>query len=114
MRGIHQEMRIFLVDFLVSGHHVEYASYLSRYFREHGHEVTFWTWGPDKRLQVLSDIRVNIRYPMNGKIVLPNQTFYMIPLFSRGLHSCFKTAVKEQADIIHLLYLNRAMPLPFW
>jgi len=107
-------MKIFLVDFFVDGHHVEYATYLGRHFLEQGHEVTFWTWQPDDRVQALLDIGVNVRCVADRQAALPSQTVYMIPRFGRGLRSCLTAAVKEQADIVHLLYLDRAVPLPLW
>jgi glycosyltransferase involved in cell wall biosynthesis len=107
-------MKIFLVDFLVSGHHVENAAYLSRYFLEHGHEVAFWTWRPDERVQPLLDLGVDVRYMADRQAALPSQTVCMILRFSRGLRSCLAAAVKEQADVVHLLYLDRAVPLPLW
>jgi glycosyltransferase involved in cell wall biosynthesis len=107
-------MRIFLVDFFVDGHHVEYATYLGRYFLEKGHAVTFWTWRPDDRVQGLLDIGMNVRYMADRQAALPSQTVSMISPFSRGLRSCLSAAVKEQADVVHLLYLDRAVPLPLW
>jgi glycosyltransferase involved in cell wall biosynthesis len=107
-------MKTFLVDFLVSGHHMVYAGHLSRYLLEFGHEVTFWAWGPDSRLQALADRGVEIRYVTSGGAAIPEQTFRMIPPFSRGLRSCLKAAAEERADVVHLLYLDRAMPLPLW
>src|SRR5688572_2073454 len=103
-------MKIFLVDFFVDGHHVEYATYLGRYLIEQGHEVTFWTWRPDDRVQALLDVGVNVRYMTDAQASLPGQTVYMIPQFSRGLRSCLKAAVKDRPDIVHLLYLDRAVP----
>jgi glycosyltransferase involved in cell wall biosynthesis len=107
-------MNIFLVDFFVDGHHVEYPTYLCRHFLEQGHEVTFWTWQLDDRVQPLLDIGVNVRYVADRQATFPSQTVYMIPHFSRGLRRCLTAVLKEQADVVHLLYLDRAVLLPLW
>jgi glycosyltransferase involved in cell wall biosynthesis len=107
-------MRIFLIDFFVDGHHVEYATYLGRYLIEQGHEVTLWTWQPDARLGAVLDIGAKVRYMADKPISLSMETFGMIPCFRRGLRNCFMGAAKDQADVLHLLYLDRAVPLPLW
>jgi glycosyltransferase involved in cell wall biosynthesis len=107
-------MKIFLVDFLVSGHHIEYAVHMGRYLLEQGHEATFWTWRPDYRLQPLLDIGVNVHFVADEQVALSGKTFHLVPQFRRGLRRCLTGAVKERADIVHVLYLDRAMPLPLW
>ena len=105
-------MKIFLVDFFVNGHHVEYAGYLGRYLLEQGHEVTFATWRPDDDLQVLSNIGLKIRYVGDSHGALASQTLHMIPQFTHGLRNCLEIATRENAALVHLLYLDRAMLLP--
>jgi glycosyltransferase involved in cell wall biosynthesis len=107
-------MKIFLVDFFVNGHHVEYAGYLGRYLLEQGHEVTFATWRPNDRVRVLSDIGLNLRYVADKQVALSSDTFYMIPQFKHGLRHCLQVATREGATIVHLLYLDRALLLPLW
>jgi glycosyltransferase involved in cell wall biosynthesis len=108
-------MRIFLVDFFTNGHHLEYAKYLGRHMLEQGHEVTLWTWRRDHGLQDVLNRGLKVRYAVDdGRVPLPKQTLRMISPFCRGLRNCLAGAAKEQADIVHLLYLDRAMPLPLW
>jgi len=113
-RRVIGNMKIYLVDFFVDGHHVEYAVHLGRYMVEQGHRVTLWTWQPDERLQEVVNSGLDVRYMTDGQGALPRNTFYMMSRFSRGLRYCLGGAAKEQADMIHLLYLDRAVPLPLW
>ena len=112
--GKGNRMKIFLVDFFMDGHHIEYATHLGRFLLEKGHEVVFLTWSPDKRLQVALDIGLDVRYVANRDRSLPSQTFRMIPRFRGMLRDCFKVAAEEHADLVHLLYLDRAMLPPLW
>jgi glycosyltransferase involved in cell wall biosynthesis len=107
-------VKTFLVDFFVNGHHVEHAGYLGRYLIEHGHEVTFATWGQDKALRPLSNIGVNVCYLGEGQGELASNTLHMIPQFARGLRICRHIAEREDASVVHLLYIDRAVLLPLW
>jgi len=106
--GKANRMKILLVDFFMDGHHIEYATHLGRFLLEKGHEVVFLTWSPDERLQVALDIGLDVRYLANRDCSLPSQTFRMIPRFRGMLRNCFKVAAEEHADLVHLLYLDRA------
>ncbi len=107
-------MKIFLVDFFVDGHHVEYAAHLGRYLLQEGHEVVFLVGQADESLKMAVDIGLDVRYVADRDRSLPSQTFRMIPRFRGMLRHCFKVAAEEHADLVHLLYLDRAMLLPLW
>jgi glycosyltransferase involved in cell wall biosynthesis len=107
-------VKIIFVDFFLNGHHVEYAAHLGRYFVEQGHEVAFLTWQQDDALFMLSDIGLSLHYVASSGRPLPTQTLQMIPQFTRGLRICLEKARREDASIVHLLYLDRAMLLPCW
>jgi glycosyltransferase involved in cell wall biosynthesis len=107
-------MKIFLVDFFLNGHHLDHVVYHSRYLLEFGHEVTFATWQQDSALQTLRNIGVNVCYVGAGQRRLASYTLQMIPQFARGVRKCFQIAEREDADIIHLLYVDRAVLLPLW
>jgi len=48
-------MKVVLFDLLVGGHHIGYASYITRYLVERGDEVTFVTWKPDESVERLRE-----------------------------------------------------------
>src|SRR5690348_3187664 len=107
-------MKIFLVDFFLNGHHVEHVLYLGRYLLERGHELTFVTWQEESALQVLSNIGVTVSYVRGDQGPLASDTLHMIPQFARGLRKCLEIAEREDASIVHLLYIDRAILLPLW
>jgi glycosyltransferase involved in cell wall biosynthesis len=105
-------VKVLLVDFFLNGHHVEHAAFLGRYLLEYGHEVTFATWRQNAALEVLSAKGLRICYVGEG--TLRGDTLRMIPQVAQGIRRCLTIAQDEGASIVHLLYLDRAAPLPLW
>jgi glycosyltransferase involved in cell wall biosynthesis len=106
-------MKIFLVDFFVDGHHIEYAAHLGRYLLEQGHEVSFATWQADHRLKSLSVMGLKLCY-VGETVTRGRDTLHMIPQFHRAFRNCFRIATGNGAAIIHILDIDRAILLPLW
>jgi len=107
-------MRILLFDFVVGGHHSQYASYIIRYLVEQGDKVTFISWQPDESVERLREEGADVRYvtgrsrsmEFGGSIL---HRFWQI---SRGIRYSFALASTWQADVVHHLYLERSeLPL---
>lgn len=113
-------MKIVLYDLLAtSGHHISYATYLIRYFREQGDEVLFVAWAPDPHGQKLPKQGEDFSIHWLGKRKtdttpppLPSTRSAKKWLHASrsmvGLKHCSKYANQWNADIVHYLYLDRS------
>lgn len=112
-------MHIGLVDLNWKGHHTPYVVYLSRYFTERGHEVTFITDEENPRLDELPDaanldIRTEAfpRCDVNancGLIASVNEQRIRVG----QLRKIFEMTTRAGADVVHLLYFDRTQ-VPLW
>jgi glycosyltransferase involved in cell wall biosynthesis len=113
-------MKVGLVDLKWDGHHTPYVVYLSRYFTEHGHDVTFVTRAENPRLDELPDSdRLDIEAL---EFADPHDTSPDSLLSSireqrtrvRELRRIYETARNTDVDVVHLLYFDRTqVPLFF-
>lgn len=110
-------MKVILFDPMTSGHHIKYATYIIRYLIEQGDEVTFVTWQKDESLlQLLTpDKSLVIKYVVkDSKERISENALKHFKQLIRGLRYCFNLATKQQASIVHHLYLDRSeLPLLF-
>jgi len=109
-------MKVILFDPVVGGHHVEYASYIIRYLIEQGDEVTFVTWKPDVLLDPLltGKAHVTVEYVANNsRSRFGGDVLKQFRQLARGIHYCFTLAFRQQADVVHHLYLEGSI-LPLY
>lgn len=112
-------MHIGLVDLRWKGHHTPYVVYLSRYFTERGHKVTFITDRDNPRLQEIPD---------SENLFIHSEAFPKYDFNSRDgifaslkeqrtrvqqLRRIFAIAERSGVDIAHLLYFDRTQ-VPLW
>ena len=102
-------MKIILFDFIIGGHHIEYASFIIRYLVEQGDKVIFITWKPDKSVEKLREMRAIVKYVVKNPEArfggnLAQRSLQLL----QGMKYCFNFADTWQADIVHHLYLERS------
>ena len=112
-------MHIGLVDLKWRGHHTPYVVYLSRYFTEKGHEVTFITDENHPRLDELPDsenLHVRTarfsrteRDPGLGLAASLHEQWVRV----RQLRRIFRLADETDVDVLHFLYFDRTQ-VPLW
>lgn len=106
-------MHIGLVDLQWEGHHTPYVVYLSRYFTQEGHEVTFITQAENPRLDALPDAEgLTVRAvdsptssddTPDGFLASVGDQIYRV----MQLRQIYKIAQKKDIDLVHLLYFDR-------
>ena len=112
-------MHIGLVDLKWAGHHTPYVVYLTQYFVEEGHQVTFITDRENERLDELpadDNFRVHTSsYPtVSGK----TDTSFAVSLReqwnrTKQLRQVFDAASDERVDVVHLLHFDGSQ-IPLW
>lgn len=106
-------MHVALVDLRWDGHHTPYVVYLSRYFTDEGHEVTFITHAENPRLDELpesenltiraADIpRFSDDVP-GGLLASVTEQGYR----TRQLLEIYRIACEAGVEVVHLLYFDR-------
>ena len=112
-------MNVGLVDLKWGGHHTPYVVYLSRYFTDHGHRVTFVTRKENPRLDELPDsddltIRA-VDFPTfpddspQGLFASVREQLIRVA----QLREIYRTVHDADVDVVHLLYFDRTQ-VPFW
>jgi hypothetical protein len=106
-------MHIGLVDLQWEGHHTPYVVYLSRYFNQKGHDVTFITRAENPRLNELPGAEgLTIRavsFPTfsdddpDGLLASVGDQGYRV----RQLLQIYRIARGTDVDIVQLLYFDR-------
>jgi glycosyltransferase involved in cell wall biosynthesis len=101
-------MRVLLTDPLVGGHHVEYATYLTRCMREQGDEVGFVAWRPHSLLDPLGRAGAIIYYaaPTATKPVGGSFLTRMFQI-SNSLNYALTVAHHDGFDLVHDLFIDR-------
>ena len=99
-------MKVLLLDWATGGHHVGYASYITRYFAEQGDEVVFVGRGENGDLERLRAKGAEIRYA-TGKARVAGNTLHRFLQMSRNIRNSFALADSLEANIVHHLYLER-------
>lgn len=112
-------MHIGLVDLKWAGHHTPYVVYLTKYFLEEGHQVTFITDQGNERLEELpadDDFRVHTSsYPtVSGE----TDTSFAASLReqwnrTKQIQQIFNAASNERVDVVHLLHFDGSQ-IPLW
>ncbi len=104
-------MKVILFDSVIGGHHIEYASYITRYLAEQSDEITFVTWKPDVLLDpmLIGEAPVTVEYVVqDSKAKFGGNTLRRYRQVAQGIQYCFDLATKQQVDIVHHLYLERS------
>lgn len=102
-------MNIYLVDLRWRGHHTPYVEYLSRYFLEQNHQVTYVTSRANPRVDELTCLsslnvcRVDIdpEHEISADGIM--SSIKEQALRTRELRRIFKTIPFESADVVHFL-----------
>lgn len=112
-------MHIGLVDLNWDGHHTPYVVYLSRYFTEQGHDVTFITDDEHPRLDELPDSEnLHVRRapfpnaekdPESSLVASIHEQWIRV----RQLRRVCRIANAAEVDVLHLLYFDRTQ-VPLW
>lgn len=108
--------RVMLFDLSVSGHHINYASYLIRYLCGNGYEVTLFTLKEDPRLELLADeLKFTVKYAYdNAEAQIGNNVMTRYAQMFRSLRRCFQFADESDADVVHILCVDYdVLPLYF-
>lgn len=100
-------MRILLQDIKTSGHRIEYARHLIKYFIRSGHDVYYCTRGHDNRLQQLRELGATVDAYSEQPAITSISDFpsHQMELY-QYYRSVFATAEAWNADIVHQLYLE--------
>lgn len=112
-------MHVGLVDLKWRGHHTPYVVYLSRYFTEEGHEVTFITDEKHPWLDELPDSESlhvrTARFSRTGKDSESNlaASLHEQWIRVRQLRRIFRLANRADVDVLHFLYFDRTQ-VPLW
>jgi len=112
-------MHIGLVDLKWEGHHTPYVVYLSRYFVEQGHRVSFITRSENPCLDGLPDSgSLSVRtidfpvYPEDSPQGLLS-SIHEQRVRVEQLRQIYRTVQDIGVDVVHLLYFDRTQ-VPFW
>lgn len=109
--GYEGVLRVLLFDHRVtSGHHLEYAGHVARYLQEEGDEVMFATWerlrGPTTHLA--EEMVGTVSYlGAERSSWLANAAGEPLAVV-QGVHRCMRLAIREGADVVHFLCLDRS------
>lgn len=112
-------MHIGLVDLKWRGHHTPYIVYLSRYFTEEGHGVTFITDENHPRLDELPDTeKLHVRTARFSRTEKDPGSSLAASLHEqwvrvRQLRRIFQLADEADVDVLHSLYFDRTQ-VPLW
>lgn len=102
-------MKVVLLDWIVDGHHIGYASYLTRYLVKQGDEVVFVGRQPNESVERLREEGADVQYVIgrsNGA-KFGGSTWHRLSQMSRGIRYSFALADSLEADAVHHLYLER-------
>ena len=105
-------MHIGFFDTNWRGHHTPYISLLSRFFTDSGHQVTFVTDERHERLDELPETErlsvITRSFPEEpsdtSSLVRSLQDQYVR---ARQLRTTLRIAVRDEFDVLHLLYFDR-------
>jgi glycosyltransferase involved in cell wall biosynthesis len=112
-------MHVGLVDLKWRGHHTPYVVYLSRYFTEVGHEVTFITDENHPRLDELPDSEsLHVRKAHFSRTETDLGSSLSASLHEqwirvRQLRRIFRLTDETDVDVLHFLYFDRTQ-IPLW
>lgn len=112
-------MHVGLVDLKWRGHHTPYVIYLSRYFTEQGHDVTFITDEEHPRLDELpNSANLNVRTANFSETEKNPRSSLAASLHEqwirvRQLRRIFRMANGADVDVLHFLYFDRTQ-VPLW
>ncbi len=99
-------MKVALFDHSVSGHHIEYARYLSKFLLNNGDEVLFITSQLNDRVNGLTDLGVEVY--LSYDILEQDGHISTLINRSRFLHQAFAKASQWNADVMHHLFFDES------
>src|SRR5918992_339526 len=101
-------MRVLLFDPLVSGHHIEYATYLARCLLEAGDQVAFMAWRPHPLLESLEQVGVTLYYAApEAKGPVGPRLVTRLHQSAKALACALRVARQDEFDVVHNLYVDR-------
>lgn len=111
-------MQIALADLRWDGHHMPYVIYLSQYFTEQDHRVTFITHENNPRLAELPDSKLLDVRAVDVPIGVDSSGNLISSLREQGkrvkqLLMIYRIARTADVDVVHLLYFDRTQ-IPLW
>jgi len=108
-------MRVLLFDPLVSGHHIEYATYLARCLQEAGDQVGFVAWRPHPLLAPLTEAGAELYYAApNAARPVGGSSLTRLRQIAHAFDRTLTGAGRDGFDVVHNLYVDRSELATAW